>query len=386
MKKIYAVPALLAAAVLAAPASSRAAAAPDFKLAKVLNAPVSKVNGLKDLKGKVIFLEFWATWCGPCVASIPHMNRLHDALKGEPVVFLAVTDEPADRITPFLKTHEMKSWVGIDKEESSFKAYKVVGRPDGYLIGRDGNLLARIFPANLEEKDVRDALAGNFTPRPIEWDDVETQAKRPAASQAIFEINISSASGKRGMTGGWNKLETQSWPFAHSIAHVWQVVDDQVILDTKPVDSFNLTLRTPPGGMEKGREVLKDAIQTAFNIQVVQEQRETDVYALKLSPAAGAPRPKPGAPDVELGLISYGGGKLVGTAEMRHIALAIWASMDRPVVDETNLKGVFEFDLGWEYGNLADAERILAGEGLLLTPARRTIDFIRVTPALQKGP
>lgn len=381
MRNTSAALALLAAAVLAAPASSHAAAAPDFKLAKVLNAPVAKVNGLKDLKGKVVFLEFWATWCGPCVASIPHMNRLLDALKGEPVVFLAVTDEPADRITPFLKTHEMKSWVGIDKEESSFKAYKVVGRPDGYLIGKDGSLLARIFPVDLEEKYIRDAIAGNFSPRPIEWNEAETRTKRPATSQPIFEINISSASGKRGMTGGWNKLETHSWPFAHSIAHVWQVVDDQVILDTKPVDSFNLTLRTPLGGMEKGREVLKDAIQAAFNIQIVPEQRETDVYALTLSTAAGAPRPKPGAPEVELGLMSYGGGNLVGTAEMSHIARAIWASMDRPVVDETYLKGNFEFDLRWKYGDLADAKIILAGEGLLLTPARRTIDFIRVTPA-----
>lgn len=380
MKKTIAVPALLAAVVLAGSAPSYAAPAPDFRLAKVLNAPVANVNGIKDLKGKVVFLDFWATWCSACVAGMPHINRLQEALKGEPVVFISITDEPADKIVPFLKTHEIKTWIGIDKRGSSFKAYKVQGRPDGYLIGKDGSLLARIFPAHLEEKDVRNAVAGNFKPRPIDWAEVKT----PENTNTIFEIKISSGSGKWRISGSTEKLEMQGVPFLNGIARIWQVEAGQVVLDTKPVNSLDLTLKTPPGDVEKGSEVLKSAIEAAFKIRVVPEQRETDVYALTLSTAAGGPRPKPGVPEVELGLISFGGGNLVGTAEMRHIARAIWASMDKPVVDETDLKGVFEFDVRWKYGNQADAAKILAGQGLLLVPARRTIDFIRVIPALQK--
>jgi thiol-disulfide isomerase/thioredoxin len=156
----------LCAALLAVPAGA-AARAPNFKIARVQNAPVSKIGGLADLKGKVVFLEFWATWCAPCVAGIPRTNRLIGALKGEPVVFLSVTDESPERIAAFRKTHEIEAWVGIDEAGSAFKAYRVLSRPAGYLIGKDGTLLAAILPNDLKEKDVRDALAGRLTARPL---------------------------------------------------------------------------------------------------------------------------------------------------------------------------------------------------------------------------
>ncbi|HAH32874.1 MAG TPA: hypothetical protein DCL44_11230 [Elusimicrobia bacterium] len=379
MKRIFAIMALM---ISACKGPSYAAQAPDFKIAKVLNAPVTSVKGLKDLKGKVVFLDFWATWCAPCVASLPHINRLHEALKGEPVVFIAVTDESTDTITAFLTTHEIKSWVGIDQKESSFKAYRVNGRPDGYLIGKDGTLLARIFPASLEEKEVRDAIAGNFKPKPVEWEDTKAPAVKPETVKTIFEIKISSGSGKWRMSSSQTKLEMQGVPFLNSIARIWDVEDNQVILDTKPVDSLNLTLKTPPDGIEKGREVLKTAIQSVFNIRVMPEPAETNVFVLTLSTSQGAPRPKPGAPEAgEMGLMAYGGGDLVGTAEMPRIARALWSSLDRPVVDETGLKGTYEFDLKWKYGDLTEADRVLAGQGLILVPARRTIEFLRVTPA-----
>ena len=154
----------LFAALLAAPAFA-APKAPNFKVARVLNAPASKIGGLAELKGKVVFLEFWATWCAPCVAGIPRSNRLIDALKGEPAVFLSVTDESAETIEAFRKTHEIKAWIGIDEAQSAFKAYHVSSRPAGYLIGKDGRLLAAISPGDLKEKDIRDALAGRFATR-----------------------------------------------------------------------------------------------------------------------------------------------------------------------------------------------------------------------------
>ena len=96
---------LALAALLAVPAAGAEAAkpfkaprAPDFSVATVLGAPVKKVAGLKDFAGKVVYLEFWATWCPPCVAGIPRTNRIIDKLAGEPVVFLFVTDEPASKI------------------------------------------------------------------------------------------------------------------------------------------------------------------------------------------------------------------------------------------------------------------------------------------------
>ena len=155
------------AALLAAPAFA-APKAPNFKVARVLNAPVSKISGAAELKGKLPKARLDAR---RDVAGIPRTNRLIDALKGEPVIFLSVTDEPAEMIEAFRKTHEIKAWIGIDEAGSALKAYHVLSRPAGYLIGKDGTLLAAILPNDLKENDVRDALAGRFARRPVKWDD-----------------------------------------------------------------------------------------------------------------------------------------------------------------------------------------------------------------------
>lgn len=374
--------AFVLAAFLAAPAAAAPAKAPEFKLAKVFNAPVSEVKNLESLKGKVVFLEFWATWCAPCVAGVPRTNRLIDALQGEPVVFLAVTDEPADMIAAFLKTHEFKSWVGVDEAKSSLNAYKVRGRPDGYLIGKDGTLLARIYPDSLKESDVRDAIAGRFTPVPVKFGGGEGPAA-PAvkAGRTLFEITISPASGEPSMSRGDDMLDGGGLPFSVLLSWIWDVEDEQVIVDAPVPAAFNFRLRTPPDGFEKGRGLLKQAVQAAFAVRVEPEVKEADVFLLSLSTEPGAPRPQRGDPALKPGVMASGGGRLLGRATMPRFARALWMAAPKPVIDATGLDGLYFLDLEWKRKDDADRDRALAAHGLKLVPGRRPVDYLRVLPA-----
>jgi|ERR1022692_2643340 thiol-disulfide isomerase/thioredoxin len=67
--------------------------APPLNLSNVLQAPADASANLEALRGKVVVIDFWATWCGPCRKSIPHWNELVDGFKGKPVQFIAITDE-----------------------------------------------------------------------------------------------------------------------------------------------------------------------------------------------------------------------------------------------------------------------------------------------------
>lgn len=375
---------MMAAAMLIGVGTARAELvagemAPKFQIDKVLNAPVAKVS-LASLKGKVVFLDFWATWCPPCVASLPHMNKLAKAMKGKPVVIIAVTDEPTDTIKEFVKTHEIASWIGIDLEKYAIKAFKANSRPQGYLIGKDGKLLAHINPTALTEKDLLDAAAGKFEPKPI-IDQDETAAPSTGAVKTYLEMKITSADGKFKMSSGGGKFETQSIPLGNTIAHLWDVQDDQVIVDSHTISAVNVYLKTSYDNYDQAKELLKSALQSSLDIKVMPEQRETDVYLLSLSTAAGASGPKPAAPETRLALTSYGGGSMVGTADMDRAASIIWMGMDKPVINDTGLKGGYEFDMQWEYKDKAALAKLLADQGLMLIPGRRTVDFLRVTPA-----
>lgn len=372
---------LALAALLAAPAGAAPAPhAPDFKIAKVFNAPVSEVKSLASLKGKVVFLEFWATWCAPCVAGVPRSNRLIDALKGEPFVFLAVTDEPADMIAAYLKTHEMKAWVGVDEAKSSVKAYKNIGRPDGYLIGRDGALLGRIFPDHLKESDVRDAIAGRFKPAAVRFGGESEAPPSLKGGKTFFEIGISAAAGEPSMSRGDDMLEGNGLPFSILISWIWDVENDQVVVEKPPVESFSFRLKTTRESFQKGRDILKLAVQSSFGFSVETELKETDVFLLTLSTAPGAPRPREGDPSLKSGIMASGGGRLLGKATMGRFAKALWGAAGRPVIDDTGLAGEYSLDLEWKRGDESDRARALAAQGLRFAPGRRKVEFLRVVP------
>ena len=379
--------ALALALLLAVPAS--AAKTPDFKIAKVLDAPVSKLDGIGDLKGKVVYLEFWATWCHPCVASIPRMNKIIEAMKGEPIVFLSVTDDSADTVETFLKTHEMKAWVGVDTKRSAFDAFGVYTYPSGYLIDKDGTLLARINPELVKESELRDAVAGKFGERPIEKDAKPTDAAAEPADAALPKEGRSLLSlrvwrggeTKPNMSWGSGRVDGWGMAFVPTLALAWDVPPELVLVDSAPAP-FNFSLRAEPQGLAAGREVLKDAIEKTLGIAVVPVKRRVPVFVLTL--AKGSAGPKPAAKDAMRGMMAMGGGTLQGVVGMDEAARGLWMNLESPVVNETGLKGDYDLDLSWKFGDAADRDRALASAGLRLVKARRALTFYRVVPAKKR--
>lgn len=115
---------------------------------------------LAGLKGKVVVVEFWATWCGPCVAGIPHLNELHEKYGPKGLVILSLTDEKKEVVQAFIQKKPMKYALGCGSQ--TLRAYGVNGIPQAFLIGRDGTLLWEGHPANPAfDRALVAALGGN---------------------------------------------------------------------------------------------------------------------------------------------------------------------------------------------------------------------------------
>jgi thiol-disulfide isomerase/thioredoxin len=95
---------------------------------------------LSSLRGKPVFLDFWATWCGPCRLSLPHTNKLAK-LHGKDITVLAISDEDAPTIQAFMKEGKYTYPVYRDISDAAALALKIDSLPTFIVIDKDGNLV-----------------------------------------------------------------------------------------------------------------------------------------------------------------------------------------------------------------------------------------------------
>lgn len=120
--------------------------APDFTLMTMDNKKLS----LKDFKGKYIFLNFWATWCGPCIDEMPSMERLYQKFKSKKnFAMLAVSIDKggAEVVEKFKAENKFTFTVLLDRDSEVAAAYGVMGIPSTYLIDTQGFVINRAVGA-----------------------------------------------------------------------------------------------------------------------------------------------------------------------------------------------------------------------------------------------
>lgn len=117
--------------------------APDFTLVDL----EGKTIKLSDYRGKIVILNFWATWCPPCREEIPDLIKVSEELsKGEDAVVLAVNltngynGENPDRVKKFVKDNKMTMKILLDEKEEAASQYGIASIPTTFFINRDGTV------------------------------------------------------------------------------------------------------------------------------------------------------------------------------------------------------------------------------------------------------
>ncbi|MEW8586141.1 MAG: TlpA disulfide reductase family protein [Candidatus Thiodiazotropha sp.] len=120
-------------------AIAEASPAPELRLLSMDDEMID----IDSLKGKVVVVNFWATWCPPCIREMPSLEALHQETKARGVVVLAVNiGEDIDTIFPFLGSVEPSPSFPIllDSDSSSLSRWKVRGLPTTFVVAPDGSL------------------------------------------------------------------------------------------------------------------------------------------------------------------------------------------------------------------------------------------------------
>src|SRR5262245_6416761 len=139
-----------------APAAVVGAPAPDFTLKNLSGNSVT----LSNLKGQVVLINFWATWCGPCRVEMPAIQRRYDAFKDQGLAVLAVNfDEPITDVSAFARSLNLTFTVLLDPDGVVNDLYHVGGYPSTFIVDRSG-MITKLHIGLMTEKQLDNYLAG----------------------------------------------------------------------------------------------------------------------------------------------------------------------------------------------------------------------------------
>jgi len=98
---------------------------------------------LKDLRGEIVLVNFWATWCPPCRSEMPDLETLYKQFKKEGFVVLAISDEDASKVKPFIEEYKFSYPILLDPARKVNEQYNIEGIPKSFVYDRDGKLVAQ---------------------------------------------------------------------------------------------------------------------------------------------------------------------------------------------------------------------------------------------------
>jgi thiol-disulfide isomerase/thioredoxin len=133
-------------------------------------------HALEDYRGKVVLINFWATWCEPCRAEMPSINKLRAALAGQPFAVLAVNlAESEPRIRRFMEQVPLGFPVLLDRDSAAAKAWRARVLPASFLVGPDGRVRYAVIGEYDWTQDVARKLIFSLLPA------AQPRAELPAA-------------------------------------------------------------------------------------------------------------------------------------------------------------------------------------------------------------
>lgn len=379
--------------------------APALTFTGLLQAPPGTKVDWPSLRGKVVVLEFWATWCAPCIAEIPHMNELAQSLATNNIQFIAVDDEDLKVVNEFLAKKHMEGWVGVGNK--IFDDYGVRERPTSIVIDTHGKIAATLRPDQLD-KDQLVALSNgepaSFPANSIPPEVAEAQKKAiqdaaaamtdPAANvsaRPLFDISIRLGD-PDGITRISTTFDSESGQSSYEIKNATLVMlvpwatgipSGRVVFHADPTKAhYNVHLTAPDLDLKQLAPALELAITSAAGIKLTRIAAQEDVYVLQATPQAAARLTPTASTHGSMCSLDTHTGKLkMVNTSLDNLAPALEQALRVPVVNEAGISGEFDATFPLPKEDFEAAKLALKADlGLTLVKARRSIERIVLDP------
>ncbi len=361
-------------------------AAPPITLDELVQAPNDASADLESLRGQVVMLEFWATWCAPCLKAMPHVNDLHRQFAERGVQVIAITREEPALVKRFLKDGAIEPWVGIDADATTSRAYGITAIPTTVLIDRQGRVAAITSPDKVTPETLSALVAGKpidlpvqkIVPFSLSWDEPGSGDLTEPITQVILKESQASSGRMWGIADG--RLIADGMQPKSFIETAYDVPSYQV--DWRVPDDgtrYRISVVVPHADDQLARDMMKLVVERTLGLHTRWETREVETAIFR---RVEGDAPGLVASDAEEtdGFFASTRAAYTGATLDDFVYLSRAIVLKMPAVNETGLDGRYDFEFEWERGNRDSFLEAIAAFGLRVEFQTRPLEILIVEP------
>ncbi len=375
---------------------------PDIRFSNILNAP-NKESSLAQLKGKVIILEFWATWCGPCLPAMEHLSELKEKFAGKMEV-IAILHEEEDRLKRYIKRKPSLLWHIADPNASFNEYFPHRFIPHTVIIDQKGRVAAITSPGEINEDIINQLINNKKINLPEKNDGVDEgfdftkdYFPRDPDTGYLFDVQppIPGAFAMTRMASSppWSgrRITILNSPAAliyrtvynvSSVRVVYEGLNESEMKSNKQKDIFCVDVIVPKGkDSELYKYAQKELEKLDLPVKARTAKRKMMTAVLTCIDPTKLPRAKdPG----KSGPIT--GNNFVNASNFKKKAITMdefarsyiesFGIVGIPVVNETGASGLFDFNITLDLEDKLSFKTALADMGLKIVKEEREIDVV----------
>ena len=342
-------------------------------------------------------LEFWATWCAPCIASLPHQNQLVEALDPARFQFISIDDEDPKLVQTFLVKKKMGGWVGLDSSGSVFARYGVESRPTTIVVDAQGKIVAATQMEDLNAADLEAVAQGKSIAFKPALEIVSgSPASAPTATHPLFSVSFSKADpdAKPSMVkhppSGTDYLGMDAGTL---LTYIWNPIDLRAVLkDPLPEGRYDLRVELAAAPPAQTTSMIQSAVFCGLHLTVQTKTVTKREYILKATDNAAAAMQALATPPASKAkkLRGYWNGRAgISKGSMDDLAYILETGLETPVANQTGIAGTFDVRFNFKQEDIEDANAALKKTlGLELVPGTqgRTLTLQEVVGQQQGQP
>lgn len=334
---------------------------PNYEFINILNSEQNQIS-LNDLKGKLVILEFWATWCGPCIPAMKKLDSLQNDY-GDKIEIITVSNESKERLEKFINSSNTSLRIVSDTTHSQNFKYKVI--PHSIIIDKNGIVRAITSPENIDKKVIENLLVDNEIDIELKDDfyiDPNLQVETiETIANSDYRIELKSYDQeKRGGTrlltdtegniNGveiWNSTIPRLYQTLFDVASPSRMIfKDSLSEKDYPYEKeyqYNFMIQVSDKYQEKWREVGIKFLNENFDTNAKQAIDSLECYVLKNVDNSIKPSESESTEYMFMGTILKS-----KKIKISQIAEYLENFTPIPVLDKTNLNDEYDIDFEWQ--------------------------------------